>query len=210
MELSSWQHQPIVPNVSSIRRVYIRELGDASPMGDGLKLIWWAIIRLVRSRVSLEAEILSLRHQFNVLEENRRSGSLSAILTVWFSPALYQFAPRIVNALAIVVSIVRHWLDGGGIWGPGHLLRRHVAACLSTRRVAQECGDRISDPMTLANLPAERAPRSMDQPYILSMVDIATGEASDSEPTCAHCQFVSAAWVVASHTPLRPPSNVLH
>jgi len=36
-------------------------------MGDGLKLIWWAIIRLVRSRVSLEAEILSLRHQLNVL-----------------------------------------------------------------------------------------------------------------------------------------------
>jgi len=36
-------------------------------MGDGLKLIWWAIIRLVRSRASLEAEILSLRHQLNVL-----------------------------------------------------------------------------------------------------------------------------------------------
>ena len=39
-----------------------------TPMGDGLKLIWWAIIRLVRSRVSLEAEILSLRHQLNVLD----------------------------------------------------------------------------------------------------------------------------------------------
>ena len=67
MELSSWQHQPIVPNVSSIRRVYIREWAMLTPMGDGLKLIWWAIIRLVRSRVSLEAEILSLRHQLNVL-----------------------------------------------------------------------------------------------------------------------------------------------
>ncbi len=33
MELSSWQHQPIVPNVSSIRRVYIRESGDAYAHG---------------------------------------------------------------------------------------------------------------------------------------------------------------------------------
>jgi hypothetical protein len=28
-----------------------------------LKLIWWAVIGLFRSRVSLEAEILTLRHQ---------------------------------------------------------------------------------------------------------------------------------------------------
>jgi hypothetical protein len=34
-----------------------------APMGDMLKLIWWAGIGLFRSRVSLEAEILTLRHQ---------------------------------------------------------------------------------------------------------------------------------------------------
>jgi hypothetical protein len=28
-----------------------------------LKLIWWAVIALFRSRASLEAEILTLRHQ---------------------------------------------------------------------------------------------------------------------------------------------------
>jgi hypothetical protein len=37
------------------------------PMGDMLKLIWWAVIGLFRSRDSLEAEILTLRHQLNVL-----------------------------------------------------------------------------------------------------------------------------------------------
>ena len=37
------------------------------PMGDLLKLIWWAVIGLFRSRASLEAEILTLRHQLNVL-----------------------------------------------------------------------------------------------------------------------------------------------
>jgi len=36
-------------------------------MGDMLKLIWWAVITLFRSRASLEAEILTLRHQLNVL-----------------------------------------------------------------------------------------------------------------------------------------------
>jgi hypothetical protein len=36
-------------------------------MGDILKLIWWTVIGLFRSRSSLEAEILTLRHQLNVL-----------------------------------------------------------------------------------------------------------------------------------------------
>jgi hypothetical protein len=36
-------------------------------MGDILKMIWWAVIGLFRSRASLEAEILTLRHQLNVL-----------------------------------------------------------------------------------------------------------------------------------------------
>ena len=31
-------------------------------MGDMFKLIWWAVIGLFRSRASLEAEILMLRH----------------------------------------------------------------------------------------------------------------------------------------------------
>jgi hypothetical protein len=33
-----------------------------APMGDILKLIWWTVIGLFRSRASLEAEILALRH----------------------------------------------------------------------------------------------------------------------------------------------------
>jgi len=36
-------------------------------MGDVLKLIWWAVIGLFRSRALLEAEILALRQQLNVL-----------------------------------------------------------------------------------------------------------------------------------------------
>jgi hypothetical protein len=36
-------------------------------MGDMLKLIWWVVIGLFRSRASLEAKIVALRHQLNVL-----------------------------------------------------------------------------------------------------------------------------------------------
>ena len=36
-------------------------------MGDMLKLIWWMVVGLFRSRASLEAEIVALRHQLNVL-----------------------------------------------------------------------------------------------------------------------------------------------
>jgi len=36
-------------------------------MGDVLKLIWWGVTGLLRSRASLEAEIVALRHQLNVL-----------------------------------------------------------------------------------------------------------------------------------------------
>jgi hypothetical protein len=32
------------------------EVAMLPPMGDMLKLIWWAVIKLFRSRVSLEAE----------------------------------------------------------------------------------------------------------------------------------------------------------
>ena len=94
-----------------------------TPMGDGLKLIWWAIIRLVRSRVSLEAEILSLRHQLNVLRRKSPKRLAFSNFDRLVFAGLYQFAPRVVDALAIVepetviVSIVRHWLRARGRLG---------------------------------------------------------------------------------------------
>ena len=39
-------------------------------MGNVLELIWSTVIRFFRSRASLEAEILTLRHQLNVLRRN--------------------------------------------------------------------------------------------------------------------------------------------
>ena len=71
-------------------------------MRDVLKLIWWGLIGLFRSRVSLEAEILVLRHQVNVLR--RRSPKRLAFSNVdrLIFAGLYAVAPRILSALAIV------------------------------------------------------------------------------------------------------------
>jgi transposase InsO family protein len=71
-------------------------------MGGILKLIWWTVIGLFRSRASLEAEILTLRHQLNVLRRKspKRLGFSSFDRLVF--AALYRISPRIVNALVIV------------------------------------------------------------------------------------------------------------
>ena len=72
------------------------------PMADVLKLICWAVIGLFRSRASLEAEILTLRQQLNVLR--RKSPKRLAFSNVdrLIFAGLYQIAPRILNALTIV------------------------------------------------------------------------------------------------------------
>ena len=45
------------------------------PMSDFCRLIWCAMVELVRSRAALQAEILILRHQLNVLR--RKSPKMS-------------------------------------------------------------------------------------------------------------------------------------
>ena len=72
------------------------------PMGDMLKLIWWAVIGLFRSRASLEAEILTLRHQLNVLRRKSPKRLTFSNFDRLVFAILYRFAPRVVNALAIV------------------------------------------------------------------------------------------------------------
>jgi hypothetical protein len=41
-------------------------------MGDLLKLIWYAVAGLFRSRAALQAEVLALRHHLNVLRRRAR------------------------------------------------------------------------------------------------------------------------------------------
>jgi transposase InsO family protein len=71
-------------------------------MGDLCKLIWCALVGVFRSRASLEAEILVLRHQLNVLRRKSPERlTFSRIDRVVFT-GLYALAPSILDALQIV------------------------------------------------------------------------------------------------------------
>ena len=71
-------------------------------MRDICSLVWCALVGLFRSRASLEAEILLLRHQLNVLR--RKSPKRMAFTDVdrLVFARLYHLAPGVLNALKIV------------------------------------------------------------------------------------------------------------
>jgi hypothetical protein len=71
-------------------------------MADILKLICWAVIGLFRSRASLEAEILTLRQQLNVLRRNSPKRLAFSNVDRLIFAGLYQIAPRVLDALTIV------------------------------------------------------------------------------------------------------------
>jgi hypothetical protein len=71
-------------------------------MNNLCRLIWCALIGLFRSRAALEAEILVLRHQLNVLRRKSPKrvplSSIDRLLLV----GLYRLAPGVLEALKIV------------------------------------------------------------------------------------------------------------
>ncbi len=79
-------------------------------MGDLFRLIWYALIGMFRSRAELEAEILVLRHQLNVMRRKSPKrvalSSIDRLLLV----GLYRLAPRVLDALKIIrpETLMRH------------------------------------------------------------------------------------------------------
>src|SRR5215510_9588228 len=71
-------------------------------MGDLLKLICGILARLFRSRVALEAEILTLRHQLNVLQRKPPKRLVFNNFDRFVFGSLYRIAPDVLNALVIV------------------------------------------------------------------------------------------------------------
>ncbi|HXW28477.1 MAG TPA: hypothetical protein VEK55_03860, partial [Xanthobacteraceae bacterium] len=71
-------------------------------MSDLCSLIWCGLIGLFRSRTALEAEILVLRHQLNVLRRScRKRVALSSIDRLLLI-GLYRLAPGLLDALKII------------------------------------------------------------------------------------------------------------
>src|SRR3954453_2248867 len=71
-------------------------------MVDLFILLWSALISLFRSRARLEAEILVLRQQINVLQRNSPKRFVFGTFDRWLFVGLYRLVPGIVDALAIV------------------------------------------------------------------------------------------------------------
>src|SRR5204863_4090706 len=71
-------------------------------MRDLLKLIRWMLLGLFRSRASIEAENLALRHQLNVLRRSARKRPILGNFDRLIFVCLYRIAPRVLDAVAII------------------------------------------------------------------------------------------------------------
>ena len=91
-------------------------------MSNLCRLIWCALIGLFRSRAALEAEILVLRHQLNVLR--RKSSKRVALSSIdrLLLVGLYRLAPGVVDALKIIrpETLMRWHRAGFRAFGAGN------------------------------------------------------------------------------------------
>src|SRR6476659_7275021 len=71
-------------------------------MKDVCSLIWLALIGLFRSQASLQAEILTLRHQLNVLRRKSPQRLTFTSIDRLVFAGLYRLAPGVLDALKIV------------------------------------------------------------------------------------------------------------
>jgi len=119
-------------------------------MIDGLKLLAWFVGSLFRSNRRLEAEIMVLRHQLNVLRRRMPSRArltlIDRLIFVW----LYRLRPSVLNAVVIVQPetvvrwhrpselrrLIREMSRANPLWGAprihGELLKLGVEVAQST------------------------------------------------------------------------------
>src|SRR3977135_2027462 len=91
-----------VPTANPKQLTEASESVDSSTMSDLCRLIWCTLIGLLRSRAALEAEVLVLRHQLNVLR--RKSPKRVALKSIdrLLLVGLYRLVPEVLDALKIV------------------------------------------------------------------------------------------------------------
>jgi len=70
-------------------------------MREACSLIWSALVLLFRSRASLAAEILVLRHQINILRRHSPKRQTFSAMDRLIFAGLYRLAPTVLNALAV-------------------------------------------------------------------------------------------------------------
>jgi hypothetical protein len=108
------------PDVGLVPNVKPKQLWIAiiTAMGDLLKLIWYAVAGLFRSRAALQTEVLALRDQLNVL--GRRAPKRVAVSTIdrLVFAGLYHLAPEVLDAVKILKpeTIIRWHRAGFRAW----------------------------------------------------------------------------------------------
>src|SRR5712671_5546573 len=85
-------------------------------MSDLCRLIWCALIGIFRPRAALQAEILVLRHQLNVLRRKSPKRLVFGDVDRLVFTALYRVAPAVLDALKIlnpqtVIASFYTWRD---------------------------------------------------------------------------------------------------
>ena len=89
-------------------------------MSDLCRLIWYALIGLFRPRTALQAEILVLRHQLNMLRRKSPQRLAFANVDRLVFAGLYRLAPGVLDALKILKpQTVIRWHRAGlrAYWG---------------------------------------------------------------------------------------------
>jgi hypothetical protein len=83
-------------------------------MIDGLKLLAHFVVALFRSQRRLEAEIVILRHQLNVLRLRMLSRARLTLIDRLILVLLYRLRPSVLNAVTIVhpETVVRWHREG--------------------------------------------------------------------------------------------------
>src|SRR5712672_281737 len=71
-------------------------------MREACSLIWSALVLSFRSRASLTAEILVLRHQINILRRHSPKRQTFSDMDRLIFAGLYRLAPAVLNALAVL------------------------------------------------------------------------------------------------------------
>ena len=130
-------------------------------MSDLCRLIWCALIGLFRPRAALEAEIVVLRHQLNVLRRKSQKrvelSNIDRLLLV----GLYRLAPGVLDALKIIrpETLIR-WHRGAmsETWGVARLVTVDYTASPEIR-----CGREGDDGSRVAHTLASAWPRARGQ-----------------------------------------------
>src|ERR1700739_2168534 len=85
-------------------------------MREACSLIWSALVLLFRSRASLAAEILVLRHQINILRRHSPKRQTFSAMDRLIFAELYRLAPTVLNALAVLTPDTPvEWHSAGSI-----------------------------------------------------------------------------------------------